>query len=223
MHRVAVLLLCALLADAAGVAAPASFTRSPWATGWDEPVDPLGDCRFERKGDKLTITIPAREGRMSAPRLLRDAEGDFAVQVHVCPGGHRAGLVLTAGNFVFCFERSDEWLLGGGPYQEADRYLRFPLVVVRNRGARMNRQIRLIRKGPSIGKAAHLQLEREGDTLWVGYREEGGMWNWPEQYHLSLQWRLKVGVVAEATAEATFKAVFDQFKLTSLGNPGAKR
>jgi hypothetical protein len=48
---------------------------------------------------------------------------------------------------------------------------------------------------------------------------QGGK-NWspvdgPEK--LELSWKLKVGVVAEATAEGTFKAVFDQFRLTPLG------
>src|SRR5262249_26244161 len=66
--------------------------------GWDQPGDPKGDCRFDRKGDKLTVTVPAgahelqRWGvdRWDIPHLLRDVEGDFVVQVRG-QGGFRPG------------------------------------------------------------------------------------------------------------------------------------
>jgi hypothetical protein len=104
MNRLAAMLLGALLA-AAVMAAPAPPPR-PWVTGWDKPVDPLGGRRFEQKGDRLTITVPGegydldlrKGGGLNAPRLLRDAEGDFAVQVRV--GGH-FGKVAPGGQDVF--------------------------------------------------------------------------------------------------------------------------
>jgi regulation of enolase protein 1 (concanavalin A-like superfamily) len=199
MHRFAVLLLCALLAVAGGVAAPAPLSRPSevWSTGWDRPVDPVGDCRFERKGDKLTLTVPAREGRKTPPRLLRDVEGDFVVQVRVCPSGHRAGLVLTGGLILFCFERSD------GPV---------PLVVTNLR------KTRSYREGPPLAKPAYLQLTRQDDLLRVAYSEDGKAWIYLRTRFVikPLPQGLKVGVVAEATAEGTFKAVFDQWKLSPL-------
>ena len=93
MHRPAALLLCALAGGLA--AAPAPISRpsketGPWFDGWDRPVDPLGDCKFARKGDRLTITVPGKghqldivQGGLNAPRLLREVEGDFLVQVRV--------------------------------------------------------------------------------------------------------------------------------------------
>ena len=121
MHRYAVLLLCALVAAgvvaAAGglMAAPAPFpTRTgrasgPWITGWDRVVDPVGDCKFDRRGDRLTMTVPGQpqevdvtRGRLNGPYLLRDVEGDFVVQVRVggdfLKGQGTAGLLLLAGN-----------------------------------------------------------------------------------------------------------------------------
>ena len=53
MPRLAAVLLCALAALA--VQATPVPPPKPWVTGWDQPVDPDGDCRFERKGDKVTI------------------------------------------------------------------------------------------------------------------------------------------------------------------------
>jgi hypothetical protein len=51
MNRYAAMLLCAVVPAAVLAApAPAPRTSGPWFDGWDKPVDPLGDCRFERKG-----------------------------------------------------------------------------------------------------------------------------------------------------------------------------
>ena len=88
MHRyVAVSFLCSLLAGGL-LGAPAPFHRETgaWYNGWDRPLDAVGGCKFDRHGDKLTITVPGkphalnvREGRLDAPHLLRNVEGDFDV------------------------------------------------------------------------------------------------------------------------------------------------
>src|SRR4051812_33364743 len=112
MSRFAAAVLCAL----AGLAVQATPLPppKPWITGWDKPVDPNGDCRFDRKGERLTITVPAGRERvlavglgrdgLTAPRLLRDIEVDFAAEVQVGgnfdeydDGGRWAGILLLAG------------------------------------------------------------------------------------------------------------------------------
>jgi regulation of enolase protein 1 (concanavalin A-like superfamily) len=234
MHHLAARLLCAFVAGgvvaAAGlVAAPAPFprpvrVRGPWYDGWHQPIDPVGDSRFDRQGDRLTITIPATRGRDRAARLLRDVEGDFVVQVRVggisCTQGvkgfRRAGLVLPLGQgfvklqwltarraneqpFYFHVRYSDPtqpsslfW------YSYGDRY-------------------------PPPGNPAYLRLERRGDLLTLKVSADGEQWKRGEAFRFQgFRWphRLKVGVIAEAGADTTFKAVFDQFRLTPLGGPG---
>src|SRR5690242_14159504 len=87
MSRVCPLLMCVLVAGVA-LATPAPPER-PWVTGWDKPVDPKKDCRFERREERLTITVPGEghelsvQGDLNAPRLLRDVEGDFAAEVRI--------------------------------------------------------------------------------------------------------------------------------------------
>src|SRR5207253_2814760 len=107
-------------------AAPAPLPR-PWALGWDRPVDPLGDCRFERAGEVLTITVPGERhgleasGRyLNAPRLLRDVKGDFSsvrVGGGLRPGGRNrcrsAGLVVTDGRALVRLVRTGARLSGG--------------------------------------------------------------------------------------------------------------
>src|SRR5258708_40218715 len=112
MHRLAAfLLLWALLLAGALLAAPAPFPRptrpkTPWLDGWDRPVDLLGNCRFLRDGDRLSITVPADAEVYHAARLLRDVEGDFVLRVRVAgnfkeaagtTGACSAGLMVTEG------------------------------------------------------------------------------------------------------------------------------
>jgi regulation of enolase protein 1 (concanavalin A-like superfamily) len=239
MHRLAALLLCALVATgvvaAAGLlAAPAPFPRPPraprvWLDGWDKPVDPVGDCLFERKGDRLTIIVPGPghgldehgDDRLNAPRLMRDVAGDFIVQVRVGgsfgpPGRdgnherHQAGiLVLFGANRVSHFRGvrpSKEGLyqyLGGGFWN----------------GTRPQGHSYFDPVTP-LGQTVVLRLERRGQRLILKVSPNRGVWKTSacsDRADFHLPQRLKVGVFAESTAGGTLMAVFDQFKLTPLG------
>ena len=53
-------------------------------------MDPDGDCKVEVINGKLTVTVPGKhhdlwvgEGKVNAPRVLENVEGDFGVQVLV--------------------------------------------------------------------------------------------------------------------------------------------
>jgi regulation of enolase protein 1 (concanavalin A-like superfamily) len=214
MHRIAILLLCTLLAVAGGLAAPAPLPRSPWATGWEKPVDPVGDCRFDRKGDKLTITVPGDGHALeehTAPCLLREVVGDFLVEVRVggnfrpkdpkgYGGWRQAGLLLagklkfTAGQFAYDLSDSGKIPLVWLP--------RFTIVDKRH---------------PAGHLPVWLRLERRGNVVRLAFAPDGKTWQaLQDPLRIDLPPRVKVGVVAEARAEATFTAVFDKFKLTSL-------
>ena len=49
-----------LLASAALAAPvpPPRPARGPWGWAWDKPINPKGDCRFDREWRRLTITVP---------------------------------------------------------------------------------------------------------------------------------------------------------------------
>lgn len=73
-----------LLIASAIFAAPAP--KGSW-----ERVDPDKDCKFDIKGNTMTIELPGgdhdldpKRGRFNAPRLMREIEGDFIMQVRVC-------------------------------------------------------------------------------------------------------------------------------------------
>src|SRR5690348_11002745 len=64
--------------------------ESQTIAGWGAVTDPDGDCTVKSEKGKLTVTVPEgthdlnpRLGGMAAPRVLREVEGDFTVQVKV--------------------------------------------------------------------------------------------------------------------------------------------
>lgn len=177
--------------------------KGPWFDGWDKPVDPKGDSRFDRKGGRLTLTVPGKgrvigmaraRGRYllragaTAPRLLRDVSGDFTVQARVSGsasgkavrrGAYRAGLVLLDGEVI------------------VQRFLYYPV------GRRPR----------------HLMVERKGARVATRESSDGKRWEEDDKSWLEvkqLPQRLKVGVVAEAEGEDSpaFTAVFDELKFT---------
>lgn len=73
----------------------ALLTSMAWAQsdapipGWGEPSDPSKDCTIRADGKALVIEVAASphdlkpSGKMNAPRVLRDIEGNHAVTVKV--------------------------------------------------------------------------------------------------------------------------------------------
>ncbi|HTU91951.1 MAG TPA: hypothetical protein VMF69_17850 [Gemmataceae bacterium] len=84
--------LCALAALllACAVAILAAPAPQPFVSGWGSSVDPDKDCKIRRDKGSLTIEMPGTvhyydplRKRFNAPRLLRDFEGDFEMQLRV--------------------------------------------------------------------------------------------------------------------------------------------
>ncbi len=243
MHRPAALSLCALVAAAGVTAAPAPFPRPAksafsWFDGWDKPVDPAGDCRFDRKGDKLTITVPGKghelnvgRDHLNPARLQRDVVESFVVQVRleefrrVSPDGFQmAGIYLTDGHWSLYMSRGIHNRSGRG-----DHLLH---VLCRGRGeAQMDifglnqrrwseRELSFWTRLPDR-QIIYLQLRRSGGRLQMAYSLNGK--EWTQLFYslrLPLPQRLKIGVFAEARAATPFIAVFDQFRLTPLSRRG---
>jgi hypothetical protein len=95
-------LLCSLLIVAiAGCIVPLAFAREepqPTIEGWGKVIDPDGDCRIGFTSGILSIVIPptlhdlsAEAGKMNAPRVVENIEGDFIAQVRISGNFHHAG------------------------------------------------------------------------------------------------------------------------------------
>ena len=60
--------------------------------GWGTVVDPDGDCKVTGEADKVSITVPKTNHDLTyvdgvaiinSPRVVREVEGDFRVQVKI--------------------------------------------------------------------------------------------------------------------------------------------
>lgn len=205
---------------------PAPLPR-PWFDGWDKPLDPLGNCRFVREGDKLTITVPGQgyeldgySNRFTAPCLLRPVEGDFSVTVRVggriCPtaasGFHSAGILLTNGKIFIKVMR----IAAPEGFKTEDGAAISPFcaeATVLGGGT-----LRFFDgNGPQV-EPVYLRLVRLRNQLRVAFSEDGKKWvdmhapaNQFDQVKLPGQ--LKVGVIAESSSTDHFEPWFDQFDL----------
>ncbi len=86
MNR-SLLALSALLLACAALAVPAP---EPVVSGWSNPVNPDRDCKIRCDNGALIIEMPGSDHefdfhrkRLNAPRLMREIEGDFDMEVRV--------------------------------------------------------------------------------------------------------------------------------------------
>jgi hypothetical protein len=225
MLRCAAGLFCALLVVAAS-AAPAPLPK-PWfgMEGWDMP---LGNGRFRRAGEKVIVTV-AGKGRdgapakdLSAARLLRDVEGDFAVQVRIrgdfrpAPATaerkarpqlglfRRAGILIADGEGFAGVQRA------GALSSPSPTYHFWCGAHIDGKFTR--RDIHPV-SGPPRGPT-YIRVERWDNDLGVSLSGDGNTWEPTVLQPIKLPKKVKVGLIAEATDSGTFEAVFDQFTLT---------
>jgi regulation of enolase protein 1 (concanavalin A-like superfamily) len=75
--------------------------------------------------------------------------------------------------------------------------------------------------GPAEGEPAYLRLERQGNVLLFASSPDGRNWSPTDLGSSPLRFELprtlKVGVIADATGEGSFKAQFSEFKLSQPG------
>ena len=215
--------------------------------GWDRPIDPVDDCKIISKKGTVTIELPGtyhdlspKRNRFNAPRLLRDVEGDFVMQVRVC-GSFRpsakssvegksprvaAGLVLIAPD-------KDYIRLEYESYRYMEELRRKG-----NGGEKVERRKGDLRNGPAFKmlgtqnvqgeleppwkqdhqakeEQIYLRFERQGNVFRQAISPDGKAWTTfaSSEGFLNLPRTLKVGLAAYSTSTEPFKVRFDQFKL----------
>jgi hypothetical protein len=225
MHRYIVLLFFPLIVAVVVNAAPAPIPK-PWINFWDTPIDKRGKCRFDRRGERLTIIVPGKghdfdvgASRLNAPRLLRGVNGDFVAQVRV--GGdfgppdvadyrppfpvRRAGLLVAGEKLFVRFLRAIDL--------DSKRQALIINIAGSHRGKRHERE--WVVAGPSPDGPVFLRVERRGGSIEMTHTDDGKRWSRTlGPLAVGLTGNLKVGVIAEATASGTFEPVFDHFDLT---------
>jgi regulation of enolase protein 1 (concanavalin A-like superfamily) len=196
-------------------------------------VDPAGDCSFSTADGHLTISVPGSEkahdfaaelSNMTAPLVVREASGDFTMEVRVDdvfdPGGEStqpgrcgyigAGLIVFADdrNYASIQRASLQWV-----GREARAYTNFEL--------RVNGE--LLRGGNTDDfavdptKPTWLRLERRGNKILGAMSHDGKTWVYGKPKELTdPAWNRKdlvVGMSAWSTSKHPFTPTFSEFSV----------
>ncbi|HEY7153944.1 MAG TPA: DUF1349 domain-containing protein, partial [Gemmataceae bacterium] len=205
-----------------GIDDPGQIKEPPWpavaassrpapnrTAGWDRLVDPDGDCQFREDNGKLTITFPRNKrydltierGKMNAPRLLRDLEGDFTAEVHVSgfpeKGLQAAGLLLMVDDQTYL--RLERGRFG----TDAVRFWE-----LRRDGKRVLSQG--IEKISAV--EGYVRLERRGGQLFGFLSDDGEKWTELKPFDIDLPRKVQIGVAAISMASTSFAPTFDRFQ-----------
>jgi regulation of enolase protein 1 (concanavalin A-like superfamily) len=197
---------------------------------WGKVTDPDADCQVHFERGKVTIQVPGsphdlsvEQNRLNAPRILRDAQGDFIAQVRVAgqvrPGGASSVAQRTPYN-------------GAGLLVWIDRgtYLRLERAAITRPGAPdvlsyVNYELR--RDGKPATPFAHrvpdgplfVRLERHGNEFIGSVSPDGLSWQSLGKYELPPQGTAQIGVVAVNSASEPFKAELEGFALYTKQAP----
>jgi hypothetical protein len=226
----AALALAATAALAAPIPEPKAELHKP---GWEQ-IDPDKDCQFSKGTTGLTIKLPAkdldldvRRRRLNAPRMVRDFEGDFRMEVHV-KGNFHATREASAANAVSGSSAGLYVHLGS----KAAASLHFVFGAVQLNGQeRRFVTIKRVHEGSVATSAnlrydggkgwplktgeAFLRLERSGVRLSGFYSADGKKWvPLGGLDHPPLPEKLKVGIIAFNTSKGKLEVTFDELKLT---------
>jgi regulation of enolase protein 1 (concanavalin A-like superfamily) len=193
--------------------------------GWGQTIDPDGDCKFTLDQGKLTIKLPGTDhalaferNQMNAPRVLRDVEGDFIVQVKVS-GEYPAGATsVVEGRVPFH---------GAGllVYHDDKNYIRLERAELFSANTNINYaswELRQDGKFERVGntgdlplteKEYYLRVERRDGKFYAGLSTDGVRWHGLEPITIDLPSRLRVGVAAGHNTSSGYEVHFTEFRL----------
>jgi uncharacterized protein (TIGR03067 family) len=185
-----------------------SAAPPPELARWGQVVSPAGDCRIVADKDQLSIVVPGAAPHLlnavanfSAPRVLQEVDGDFAIQVKLHPiGRHDVSTKAEAGLLVWCDE--SRYLL----FTRSDRFVDQTTMID---GQAFVENSRTYPDAP-----IYLQIERVGQRIWCKYSADGKTWEELNPIHLGvLPAKLKVGVVAANSVKKDYTFTFEDFRL----------
>jgi regulation of enolase protein 1 (concanavalin A-like superfamily) len=190
---------------------------------WGEPLDPDGDCTITPQGNALTVIVPPtrhdiladKAGKSNAPRVLREVDGDFRVQVKVCGSIHPTAKGSVPGRLPF---QAAGLLVWG----DQDNFLRLVRTGQIRKGVFESiAAFRLRAQGqPSGGqvlavpdKDVYLRLERKGKQIEGSYSLDGQQWTPLGALSVPFPARVHVGVMALNTVAERLTVRFEDLQI----------
>ena len=189
---------------------------------WGRRFDPDGDCTFKVQGGALTIDVPPtphdlsiERARTNAPRMLREVDGDFRLQVKVCGDIQPMAAGSVPGRLSF---QAGGILL----WSDEGNYVRFERAAFNRDGkittyAAFESRINGRAGGaPALDipdKDAYLRLERRGNQLRAFVSTDGESWRLQQNIDIDLPPKVQVGVVAINAAQQPLQVRFEELQM----------
>jgi len=216
-----------------GLALPTESQPARTISGWGQVIDPDGDCTITAGEGKIIVTVPGTTHDLSsyhsiykkrnAPRILREVDGDFTVEVKVSgtfdPGQaatlpetdpfNGAGLLLWANDENFLRLERNVWTTphdGHSSYEPLFEYWK--------------EDKDLTPDAPSAkpffeGQSTYLRLTRQGNQIRAAVSNDGTHWIETNCTTVQFPQSIKVGVDAINTSKQPFTVEFADFRLVS--------
>jgi regulation of enolase protein 1 (concanavalin A-like superfamily) len=196
----------------------ASDTSTELIKGWGQVEDPDGDCKVTAADGRVTFTIPGGThdlwpggGKVNAPRILQDAEGDFTIQVKVASsvkpvnGFFRSGTLLIWKDETTFIRLDSACAFRGGTNYDFYCYLH----VFNDKTRIVNEHLRPLKDQPT-----DLRLERRDSRIVASFSQDGGnTWKAFGEKTIGLPRKLRVGVAAVNNTNDRFIVSLEGFKV----------
>jgi regulation of enolase protein 1 (concanavalin A-like superfamily) len=198
---------------------------------WGTVVNPASDCKVTQKEGMVTIVVPGthhdlnptpRFNNLLAPRVLREVEGDFVVQVKVIPfpipaaktASSKAGISFVgAGLLVWQDEKNFLRLMRAGNGESDSSFS----------------SVELFRDGEFAGsglttkinreKESYLRITRAGNTFTLAVSADNKEWTVirPNRMlnlkNVELTAKLRVGIIAVNATDKEFAPRFEELSV----------
>jgi regulation of enolase protein 1 (concanavalin A-like superfamily) len=200
---------------------------------WGAPIDPDGDCKFRPERIRLRIVVPGKPhtmaaelGQTNAPRVLREVEGDFRVEVKVLGAFNGDARCLVAKRWAFNGAGLLLW-------QDAKNYIRLERARIHYPSGQwrcypnweMRRDGKVARAGGvkdgtlDDPKPLFLRLSRKGNTITGAYSEDGKKWQELPAIQADFGKKVRVGVVALQNTPSSYEATFEGLSFVGGKSP----
>ena len=200
--------------------------------GWGTVTDPDKDCFFSIQGDKLGITVPAKNHNLhparglNAPRVLKRVSGDFSVQVKIT-ADFRPGATSTAhgqpfnGSGLLIWQNEESFLrVERNAYWVNDALLCYPpLIEYWSKGAYRGASAYPTDAAYFKGSSTWLKARRQGKDVTVSISHDGQEWSDVKTFPVEMADDLFVGVAAVNSSDTPFSVQFEGFTVIGMQTP----
>jgi regulation of enolase protein 1 (concanavalin A-like superfamily) len=198
-------------------------------SGGAEFVDPDGDCKLREEKGKWTLEVPGayydlwpKMGKVNAPRILKEAEGDFSVQVKVLGSISAEADTAIPGRTSKVPFRAASLLI----WQDDATFVRLDRAAMVNNGKLIPFcYYHAFKDGERMVHVTHnfkdsetiLRLERRGNKIVAAASQDGGKaWSKFGTQTIELAKKVKVGVAALNGTTKPLTAEFEGLTITPV-------